>query len=274
MTTINDTENVIDLFRLSNKTALVTGGAKGLGTAINEGLLEAGVSTLVFCGRGKHGSLEDEEGRLKGIFPNRKIIGIQCDISNELSIEQMVEQIKGTTDQIDILVNNAGVTWAAPSIDQTPKSWHRVLDINLTGTFLVTRDIAREFMIPKVQGSSIINISSVLAIQGNAEAPQIGYTASKSALLGLTRQLAIEWSIHKIRVNAIMPSFVEGLDSMAKVFTTDGSPIRETLLDIIPLNRFVQSNDLKAVVCFLASNASSYITGQQIALDGGLSVKG
>ena len=121
---------------------------------------------------------------------------------------------------------------------------------------------------------SIINISSLLAIQGNAEAPQVGYTASKSALLGLTRQLAIEWAIHKIRTNCILPSFIEGIDSMAKMFTSDGSTIRETLLDMITLTRFVQPNDLKAAVCFLASDASSYITGQGIVLDGGLSVKG
>jgi len=186
----------------------------------------------------------------------------------------MIEEIKTATDKIDILVNNAGVTWATPSTDQTMKSWHRVIDTNLTGTFLITRDVAREFMIPKTQRSSIINISSVLAIQGNAEAPQVGYTASKSALLGLTRQLAIEWAIHKIRVNSILPSFVEGIDSKAKMFTMDGSPIRETLLDMIPLTRFAQSNDLKAVICFLASDASSYITGQKIVMDGGLSIKG
>jgi NAD(P)-dependent dehydrogenase (short-subunit alcohol dehydrogenase family) len=86
--------------------------------------------------------------------------------------------------------------------------------------------------------------------------------------------LAIEWAIHKIRVNCILPSFVEGIDSMAKMFTMDGSPIRETLLDMIPLARFVQSSDLKTSICFLASDASSYITGQEIVMDGGLSVKG
>ncbi|MHA1969828.1 MAG: SDR family NAD(P)-dependent oxidoreductase, partial [Candidatus Hodarchaeales archaeon] len=211
--------NVIDLFRLTNKVAFVTGGAKGLGIVINEGLLEAGVKKLFFCGRGRHGSIEAESSRLTELFPEAEIIGHQCDISDESQIGLMIEEIKTQTEQIDILVNNAGVTWATPSTDQTMKSWHRVIDTNLTGTFLITRDIAREFMIPKTQGSSIINISSVLAIQGNAEAPQVGYTASKSALLGLTRQLAIEWAIHKIRVNCILPSFVEGIDSMAKMFT-------------------------------------------------------
>lgn len=266
--------NVIDLFRLTNKTAFVTGGAKGLGTAINESLLEAGVKKLFFIGRGRHGSINAESTRLTGLFPDAKIIGHQCDINDESQIGSMIDEIKTQTNQIDILVNNAGVTWATPSIDQTMKSWHRVIDTNLTGTFLITRDVAREFMIPKTQGSSIINISSLLAIQGNAEAPQVGYTASKSALLGLTRQLAVEWAIHQVRVNCILPSFIEGLDSMAKMFTVDGSPIRQTLLDMIPLSRFVQPDDLKAVICFLASDASSNITGQEIVLDGGLSVKG
>ncbi len=266
--------NVIDLFRLTNKVVFVTGGAKGLGTAINEGFLEAGAKKLFFCGRGRHGSIKSEKDRLIGLFPDAEIVGFQCDISDESQVGSMIEELKTATDQIDILVNNAGVTWATPSTEQTMKSWHRVIDTNLTGSFLITRDIAREFMIPKTQGSSIINISSLLAIQGNAEAPQVGYTASKSALLGLTRQLAVEWAIHKIRVNCILPSFVEGIDSMAKIFTTDGSPIRETLLDMIPLTRFVQPSDLKGVICFLASDASSYITGQEIILDGGLSVKG
>jgi len=266
--------NIIDLFRLINKTAFVTGGAKGLGTAINEGLLEAGVKKLFFCGRGRHGSLDTETNRLIELYPEAEIIGYKCDISDESQISTMVDELQSEVEKIDILVNNAGVTWATPSTDQTMKSWHRVIDTNLTGTFLITRDIARELMIPKTQGSSIINISSLLAIRGNADAPQVGYSASKSALLGLTRQLAIEWAIYKIRVNCILPSFVEGIDSMAKIFTTDGSPIRESLLDMIPLTRFVQPSDLKGLICFLASDASSYITGQQIILDGGLSVKG
>ena len=171
------------------------------------------------------------------------------------------------------MVNNAGSTWNAPTIDQTLKSWNRVISTNLTGAFLLTREIAREFMIPQTSGT-IINISSLLALKGNAEISQIGYSASKNALLGLTRQLAIEWSPYKIRINAIVPSFFEGVDSMANIFTMEGSPVRDSLLDFIPLRRFTQPADLQAAVGYLASQASSFMTGQYLVLCGGMSIKG
>ena len=263
--------HVLDLFKLTGRVALVSGGAKGLGTVINEGLLEAGVNTLIFCGRGRHGSLEDEQERLSKLFNDAKIVGVQCDVSNESQVQSMVQKIKNDVSRIDILINNAGVTWNAPTLDQTLENWHRVIDTNLTGLFLLTRDVANELMIPK-GGGTIVNISSILAFQGVEVGSQIGYTASKAGVLGLTRQLAIEWSKWNVRVNAIAPSFIEG-DTMAKVFTNDDSPMRETLLELIPTKRFNQANDLKAAVCFLASEASSNITGQHIILDGGLTVK-
>ncbi|MCK4849525.1 MAG: SDR family oxidoreductase, partial [Candidatus Heimdallarchaeota archaeon] len=165
-----------------------------------------------------------------------------------------------------------GVTWLAPTMDQTLKSWNRTIDTNLTGTFLVCRNIIRDMMLGKCDSASIINISSIIGIKGSLEASQIGYTASKSGLLGLTRQLAIEFASNNIRTNAILPGFIEG-DTMAELFTKEGSPIRETLTEMIPLRRFVNSNDIKGLVTFLASEASSYITGQSIVLAGGLSVK-
>ncbi|UCE14426.1 MAG: SDR family oxidoreductase [Candidatus Heimdallarchaeota archaeon] len=264
-------KRVLDLFKLTDKVALVSGGAKGLGTVINEGLLEAGVSTLIFCGRGRHGSLEAEKERLVEQFLDTKIFGIQCDVSDESQVQSMVQKIKNDVGRVDILINNAGVTWNAPTVDQTLATWHRVIDTNLTGLFLLTREVANELMIPK-GGGTIINISSILAFQGVEVGSQIGYTASKAGVLGLTRQLAIEWSKWGIRVNAIAPSFIEG-DTMAKVFTNEESPVRETLIESIPLKRFNQPNDLKAVTCFLASEASSNITGQYLVLDGGLSVR-
>ena len=263
--------HVLDLFKLTGRVALVSGGAKGLGTVINEGLLEAGVNTLIFCGRGRHGSLEDEQERLSELFNGAKIVGIQCDVSDESQVQSMVQKIKSDTSRIDILINNAGVTWNAPTLDQTLANWHRVINTNLTGLFLLTREVANELMIPK-GGGTIVNISSILAFQGVEVGSQIGYTASKAGVLGLTRQLAIEWSKWNVRVNAIAPSFIDG-DTMAKVFTNDDSPMRETLLELIPTKRFNQANDLKAAVCFLASEASSNITGQHIILDGGLTVK-
>ncbi|MFX1283253.1 MAG: SDR family NAD(P)-dependent oxidoreductase [Promethearchaeota archaeon] len=263
--------HVLDLFKLTDKIALVSGGAKGLGTIINEGFLEAGVKTLIFCGRGRHGSVEDEQERLSELFTNATIIGVQCDVSDESQVQSMVQKIKHDVNKIDILVNNAGVTWNAPTIDQTFATWHRVIDTNLTGLFLLTREVSNELMIPK-GGGTIINISSVLAFQGVEVGSQIGYSASKAGVLGLTRQLAVEWSKWNIRVNAIAPSFIEG-DTMAKVFTNEDSPVRETLIETIPTKRFNTPTDLKAAVCFLASDASSNITGQCLVLDGGLSVK-
>lgn len=266
-----NSKHVLDLFKLTGRVALVTGGAKGLGTVINEGLLEAGVTSLIFCGRGRHGSLENEQERLSELFSQATIHAFQCDVSDESQVQSMVQKIKNEVDQVDILINNAGVTWNAPTVDQTLATWHRVIDINLTGLFLITREIANELMIPK-GGGTIINISSILAFQGIEVGSQIGYTASKAGVLGLTRQLAIEWSKWNVRVNAVAPSFIEG-DTMAKVFTSKDSPMRETLLETIPLKHFNHPNDLKAATCFLASDASSNITGQYLVLDGGLSAK-
>ncbi|MFX0051484.1 MAG: SDR family NAD(P)-dependent oxidoreductase [Candidatus Hermodarchaeota archaeon] len=264
-------KQVLDLFKLTRKVALVTGGAKGLGTAINEGLLEAGVTTLIFCGRGRHGSLDAERERLSEKF-DANILGVHCDVSDEGSVKNLMQQIKqNNIERVDILINNAGLTWNAPTIDQTLATWRRVIDVNLTGLFLVTREIANDFMIPQI-GGSIINISSILAFQGIEVGAQIGYTASKSGILGLTRQLAAEWSIYKIRVNAILPSFIEG-NTMAKVFTNEDSPVRDSILDSIPIRRFADFLDMKAAICFLASEASSYITGQSLVLDGGMSIK-
>ncbi|MHA1978007.1 MAG: SDR family NAD(P)-dependent oxidoreductase [Candidatus Hodarchaeales archaeon] len=261
---------VLDLFKLTNKTALVTGGAKGIGRKINEAFLEAGVESLIFCGRGRHGSLEEEQNRLTDLWPSRDIRGIACDISNESEIHSLIDKIRDLKN-LDILVNNAGATWAAPTLDQTLKSWHRAIDTNLTGTFLMCKNVIQEFMLTNDKGGSIINIASILALKGVAEIAQIGYSASKSALLGLTRQLAIEFASNHIRANVICPGFIEG-DSMAEIFTKEGSPIRETLIEMVPLRRFVSANDMKGIVTFLASDASSYLTGQTIALGGGLTV--
>ncbi|MCK4848193.1 MAG: SDR family NAD(P)-dependent oxidoreductase, partial [Candidatus Heimdallarchaeota archaeon] len=112
---------VLDLFKLTGKNALVTGGAKGIGTKINESLLEAGVKTLIFCGRGRHGSIEEEQVRLQKLFPDRDIRGVKCDITDESEIDSMIEAIQDLK-SLEILVNNAGVTWLAPTMDQTLKS--------------------------------------------------------------------------------------------------------------------------------------------------------
>ena len=265
-------KKVLDLFSLSGKAAFVTGGAKGLGTSINEGLLEAGVNSLFFCGRGRHGSINDEEKRLKEKFPGVQIKGFICDVSNEEQLNHIVKELKNYVKYLDILICNAGVTWAAPTSEQTLQSWSKVIDTNLTGSFLVVREFSREFIKSNPNGGTIILISSLLALQGTAIIPQIGYTASKSALLGLTRQLAVEWA-PQIRVNSIVPSFFEGIDSMAQMFTVKGSPVRDSLIEMIPLRRFINPSDLKAAICYLGSEASAAITGQYLVLDGGLSVK-
>lgn len=254
--------NVKELFDLSGRKALVTGGASGVGFTMAEGLAEGGASVAI-CGRGRHGSLEEASKRLSEIGP--EIIALKCDVSVEDEIIQLVQTLRDKEFHVDILVNNAGVSWGHDSEEMPLDRWNMVIETNLTGLFIVTREVAKEFMIPRGKGS-IINITSVSGMTGG-EIGLSAYSASKAGVIGITKQLAIEWASIGIRVNAIAPSWFPSY--MTRHFTGEDSPYRELLLKDSPFGRFGEPWELKGPVVFLASQASSYITGTVIPVDGG-----
>jgi gluconate 5-dehydrogenase len=258
--------DVKQLFDLTGKKALVTGGASGIGYTMAEGLAEAGAAVAI-CGRGRHGSLEEASSKLGKIGP--EIVAIKCDVSIEEDILDLVKSLGDKGFSIDTLVNNAGVSWGHDSETMPLDRWNMVIDTNLTGLFVVTREVAKKFLIPKGDGS-IINISSVSGMTGG-EIGITAYSASKAGVIGMTKQLAIEWASLGIRVNAIAPSWFPSY--MTRHFTGEESPFREQLLADCPFGRFGELWELKGPIVFLASRASSYITGTVIPVDGGYLAK-
>ncbi|UCG04218.1 MAG: SDR family oxidoreductase [Candidatus Heimdallarchaeota archaeon] len=258
--------HVKQLFDLSGKKALVTGGASGIGYTMAEGLAEAGAAVAI-CGRGRHGSLEEASSSLEKI--GSEIIAIKCDVSVEDDILELVKTLDDQNFPIDTLVNNAGVSWGHDSETMPLDRWNMVIETNLTGLFVVTREVAKKFMIPKGSGS-IINIASVSGLTGG-EIGIAAYSASKAGVIGITKQLAIEWASLGIRVNAIAPSWFPSY--MTRHFTGEDSPYREVLLADCPFGRFGESWELKGPIVFLSSRASSYITGTVIPVDGGYLAK-
>lgn len=256
--------NISQLFSLNDKTGLVTGGASGIGYSMAEGLLEAGAKVII-CGRGRHGSLEAASNKLAQIGP--EVIALNCDVSNEENVQKLVKSLTEMSINIDILVNNAGVSWGHPSESLSLEKWKMVIDINLTGTFLMCREVITSLMLPRGLGGSIINISSVAGYKGG-EYGVAAYNSSKAGVIGITKQLAIEYASNGIRVNAIAPSWFPSY--MSRYFTDKESPMRKTLENQNPMGRLGEQWELKGVVVFLASNASSYITGVVIPVDGGL----
>ncbi|MHA1311929.1 MAG: SDR family oxidoreductase [Candidatus Helarchaeota archaeon] len=250
---------ILELINLKNKVALVTGGAAGIGVWMAKALAEVGAD-IIISGRGKHGSLEDTAAEIEKL--GVKCIGIKCDVGNESQVINMVKKSVDEFGKIDILVNNAGITWGSPSEEMTLDNWSKVIQTNLTGTFLVSREVGKQ-MISQKQGN-IINITSLWAFRG-AEWGAIGYASSKAGVVGLTQQLAIEWAKYNIRVNGIALSWFPS--GMSKFFIQNfGRVIKKAT----PLKRVGNEDDIKGVIVFLASNASSYITGQIICVDGGV----
>lgn len=262
--------HISDLFSLKGKVALVTGGGKGLGYFSAEGLIEAGADVAI-CGRDIHGKLEVAIEKLKKIGGD--CISIKCDITKEEDVKQMANTMKEHYGKCDILVNNAGISDTAQSTTYSLERWKNVINTNITGTFLCCREIGK--MMIKQKGGSIINISSLNGQSGAAVgAGMTAYATSKVGVIGLTRSLATEWGKYNIRVNAILPgNMEEGMmeflqDKESLTFKTFAIP----LLNITPLNRFGSGDDMKGIVVFLASKASSYISGEKILVDGAITI--
>ena len=251
--------DVKSLLDLSGKVALVTGGSRGLGLQIAQALGEMGAQ-LAITAR-KKDELDQAAAQLGAS-------AFVCDIGRREAIAPMAEQVLEKFGKVDILVNNAGATWGAPAEQHPLDAWDKLVNVNLSGLFVLTQIIAARSMIPAKWGR-IINVASVAGLLGQDPrfAPTAAYTATKHGVVGLTRQLAAEWGVHGITVNAICPGFFPSKMTRATLETT-GKTIREWT----PTRRLGNDEDLKGLAVLLASEASRHITGQAIAVDGGATI--
>src|SRR5687768_4872833 len=254
--------NVKELFDLTGKSAIVTGGSRGIGREMAEGLAEAGAN-LMLCARRQEWLDETVNDFRKSGF---NVQGKTCDVSKPDEVKAVIDETVTQFGSVDILINNAGTSWGAMPEDMTLEQWQKVIDVNLTGCFLFAQAAGREML--KRNIGSIINIASISGLTSSANGPfYAGYVASKAGLIGLTRELAASWGRKGIRVNAIAPGFFHSRLADAVIDLYERS-IQEN--NVIP--RVGNEGELKGAIVFLASDASSYITGQTIAVDGGMTV--
>lgn len=253
-------KNVRELFDLTGRTAIVTGGSRGIGREMAEALGEAGANLMLCARRSEWLDRSVAELTARGF----NTAATACDVSVPDDVEKVVAETVSAFGKVDILINNAGVSWGSMPEDMTLEQWQKVIDINLTGSFLFAQAAGRRML--DNNGGSIINVTSVAGLTSSANGPfYAGYAASKAGLIGLTRELAASWGRRGIRVNAIAPGFFHSrlADRVIDIYENQ---IRED--NIIP--RIGEAGELKGVTVFLASDASSYITGQVIPIDGGM----
>jgi NAD(P)-dependent dehydrogenase (short-subunit alcohol dehydrogenase family) len=253
--------NTLDLFSLEGKTAIVTGGGRGLGRYMAEALSDAGAN-VVLCSR----KLEPlEEVRQEIEARGGHALALSCDVTEQEDVEKVVSAAEEAFGGVDVLVNNSGATWGAPPTEMPPEQFDRVLAVNVRGVFLMSQAVGRR-MIERQSGGAIINISSVAGIVGGKPdyMQTVGYNASKGAVISMTRDLATSWAKHNITVNAIAPGWFPTRMSGGLI-----EQFEARMLEDIPLRRFGNPDDLKGVVVFLASSAAAYVTGQTIVVDGG-----
>ncbi len=255
---------VKNLLDLSGRVALVTGGSRGLGLQIAEALGEMG-ARLALTARKK-----DELSEAVSHLGKQKMeaFSFVCDLGKREAIPPVVDEILKKFGKIDILVNNAGATWGAPAEDHPLEAWDKLVNLNLTGAFVITQLVGRKSMIPARWGR-IINIASVAGLMGQDPriVRTIAYNATKGGLVNFTRALAAEWGQHGITVNAICPGFFPSKMTRATLGTTG-----ELVRDWTPTKRLGNDEDLKGLAVLLASEASRHITGQAIAVDGGATI--
>jgi NAD(P)-dependent dehydrogenase (short-subunit alcohol dehydrogenase family) len=264
------------IFDLSGKVALVTGGQRGLGKAMAEALAEFGSDVIInYPFPEERAFAEETSGLLNGLGVRTRII--QADVSRADEVEKMFQEIRDVFGRIDILINNAGITSMAAGVHEMSVSdWDRVINVNLRGPFLCMK-YALPLMMNQKQGS-IINVASVAALRASTIKffSISNYSASKAGLLALTRQAAVDYASYNIRINAIALGF-HGSTSLSSEWKKKWSAemlkeYAETAKQLVPLGRRGKESDLKGLVVFLASEASSYITGQTIVQDGGISL--
>jgi len=254
--------NVKNLFDLTGKVALITGGSRGLGLQMARAL--GGMGAKVAITARKADELVEAQAALEA--EGIEVLAVANDVSDLAGIPALVDGVVARFGTIDILVNNAGTTWGAPAEDYPAEAWRKVMTLNVDAMFFLSQYVGKHVMIPKRRGK-IINISSVAGLAGNPPGMQtIAYNTSKGADINFTRALAAEWGRYNINVNAICPGFFPSKMSAGLL-----SRIEQVVIAMTPLQRIGGDEDLMGVVVFLASEASRHVTGQYLAVDGGAS---
>lgn len=248
---------ILDKFNLTDKVAIVTGCKTGLGQGIAIGLAEAGADIVGI----DHLDTKETEEKIKKI--GRKYLGITADLTSINPINEIIKSAINEFNHIDILVNNAGIIRREDALNFNEKDWDDVMNINIKTLFFFSQAAAKQY-VEQNSGGKIINIASMLSYQGGIRVPS--YTASKSAVMGVTRLMANEWAKHNINVNAIAPGYM-ATDNTAPL---RADPVRSAeILNRIPAGKWGKPEDLQGIAVFLSSDASNYVNGYTIAVDGG-----
>jgi gluconate 5-dehydrogenase len=258
------TRTIQQLFDLTGKTALVTGGSRGLGLQLAQALGEAGAKIMLSSRKAQ--DLIESAAALKAAGIDVDWIAADC--ANEADIHALADEAIRRLGHVDILVNNAGAAWGAPAEDHPVEAWDKVMNLNVRGYFILSQHIAKHSMIARKSGR-IINVASIAGLGGNPkEMNTIAYNTSKGAVINFTRALGCEWGAHNITVNAICPGFFPSKMTMGTLKAMG----EEQLAAQAPLNRLGDDEDLKGLCVLFASDAGKHITGQWLAVDGGVSV--
>jgi len=257
--------DVKQLFDLAGKVAVVTGGSRGLGLTMATALGEMGARVALVARKAN----ELEVARAGLVAQGIDCMVVAGDLVEPGTVVRIVDSVLDAWGQIDILVNNAGANWAAPAEDYPDDGWRKVMALNVDAQFALSREVGKRSMIPRRTGK-IINIASIAGLFGNPpawEMQTIAYNTSKGALINFTRALAAEWGRHNINVNAICPGFFP-----SKMTKNVLERIDRAVIDLTPLRRLGNDDDLKGSVVFLASEASRHVTGQALVVDGGCTI--
>ncbi len=255
--------SLAELFDLRGRVALVTGGGRGLGEQIAWGLAQAGAS--VALGSRKKEACEDVARELAESHGVRTL-ALRLDVTSEEEVRAALDETELAFGPVDILVNNAGTSWGAPAAEMPLEAWHKVMETNATGAFLCAREVGRR-LIERAAPGAILNIASVSGLRGSP--PELvdaaGYSASKGAVIALTRDLAVKWARHGIRVNALAPGFFP-----TKMTAGVLAQAERQIARAVPLGRVGGDDELMGAALFLVSAAGGYVTGQVISVDGGM----
>lgn len=256
--------SVLDKFKLDNKTAIVTGAARGLGKAMATGLAEAGANIVI-----PDIDLEAGEKAAKEIAETGvDTLALKTDVTKENDVKKMITDTLDRFDKIDILINNAGICKHIPAEKMSKEDWQEVVDINLTGVFLCAKEVGKHML--EIGGGSIINISSMSGYIVNHPQPQSSYNTSKAGVSQLTKSLAAEWAEHNIRVNGIAPGYMK--TKLTAQFLEEQPEMKEYWVEPTPMKRMGIPEELQGTAVYLASDASSFMTGNIIIIDGGYTV--